>query len=123
MSDGRKFGSVEVIDRLQLGALEAGAVVLDLVAEDALEADDVGDQQVAHEIVGEVPAVDVFHAGAGPRPLLVNLRRLRVLLRILQVAGEEGGVVGLGAGAVDDDVLAPAVEDVAVRIGEAASLT
>ena len=41
------------------------------------------------------------------------------LLRKIDVAGEQGRVIGIRAGAVDDDVLPPVVEDVAVRIGEA----
>src|SRR6185436_13525077 len=57
-------------------------------------------------------------ARARPGPLLIDLRRTAVLRRVFDVAGEEGGVVRLRAGAVGDDVLAPAVEDVAVRVGE-----
>ena len=64
-------------------------------------------------------ARQILDAGAGPRPLLVDLRRAAVLARVLDVTGEQGGVVRLGAGAVDDDVPAPAVEGVAVRVGEA----
>ena len=77
MSDGRKFGSRRGEDRLDLGAGEAGALVLDLVLEDALEADDVGDQQVALEFLGEVAAGEDLDAGAGPGALLVDLRRAR----------------------------------------------
>ena len=47
---GRRAGSSgRVDDRIgsHLGAGEAGVLVLDLVLEDALEADDVGDQQIA----------------------------------------------------------------------------
>ena len=58
-------------------------------------------------------------AGAGPRLLLVDLRRPVVPQRVVQVSGEQRGMVRLGARAIDDDVLAPAVEDVAVRVGEA----
>ena len=43
----------------------------------------------------------------------------RACCGIVEVAGEQRAVIRLGAGAVDDDVLAPAVEDVAVRVGEA----
>ena len=64
-------------DRLHLGAGEAGTLVLDLVLEDALEADHVGHQQVALVRLGEVPAGEDLDAGAGPGPLLVDLRRVR----------------------------------------------
>ena len=40
-------------------------------------------------------------------------------LRVIDLAGKQGRVVRDGAGAVDHDVLAPAVKDVAVRVGEA----
>ena len=73
-------------DRLDLGAGEAGAVVLDLVLQDALEADHVGDEQVALVLLGEVPAGEDLDAGAGPGPLLVDLRRPAVL-----AAGSRGG--------------------------------
>ena len=90
-----------------------------LVLQDALKADHVGDQQVALHLVGKVAAGQVLDAGAGPRALLVDLRRRGVLVRKIDVAGEQGRVIGIRAGAVDDDVLPPVVEDVAVRIGEA----
>src|SRR5205823_1606921 len=67
---------------------------------------------------GEVLARQDRDAGAWPGALLVQLRRLRVLLRVLQVAGDQRRVIRVGAGAVVDVVLAPAAEDVAVRVGE-----
>ena len=39
-------------------------------------------------------------------------------VREIDLAGEQGRVEGVGPRAVDDDVPAPAVEDVAVRVGE-----
>ena len=102
-----------------LGAGEAGALVLELVLEDALEADDVGDQQVALHRSGKCRLERISTPGQGRVPLLVDLRRAAVLLREVELAGEQGAVIRIGAGAVDDDVLAPAVEDVAVRVGEA----
>src|SRR5262249_57270901 len=50
---------------------------------------------------------------------LINWRRTGVLLRMLQVAGEQSAVIRIGAGAVVDEILAPAVPNVAVRVGEA----
>src|SRR5205823_4630144 len=97
---------------------EAGALVFELVLEDALEADDVADQKVALHRRREVPAGEDFDAGARPGSLLVDLRRVGVLHRVVHAAGEESAVVRLGAGAVVDEILAPAVPDVAVRVGE-----
>ena len=106
-------------DRLELGAGEAGALVLDLVAENALEADHVGDEQVSLELLGEVAAAEELDARGGPGALLVDLGRAGVLVRVVDVAREQRAVGGDRAGAVDHDVLAPAVEGVAVGVGEA----
>src|SRR5262249_4594290 len=100
------------------GADKAGSLVLELVLKDALEADDVADQQVALHRLREVPAGEELHAGTGPRPLLIDLRWPGVLLGKLHTAGEQRSVVWVGAGAVHDDVLTPVVERMAVRVGE-----
>src|SRR5439155_3065241 len=67
----------------------------------------------------EVAAGENLDAGAGPRALPVHLGRLRMLVGMVEVAGDQGGIVGIGASAVVDDILAPAVENVAMRVGEA----
>ena len=69
-------------------------------------------------LFGEMAARQDLDAGTGPGSLLVDLRRPAVLLREIELAGEQRGVIRHGPRAVDDDVLAPAVEDVAVRVGE-----
>ena len=90
-----------------------------LVLENALETDDVGDQQVALVFLGKMPAGENLHAGAGPRFLLIDLRRMGVAQGKRHVPREQGGVVRVGAGAIVDEVLAPAIPDVAVRVGKA----
>src|SRR5262249_6998217 len=63
-------------DRLDFLADKARILVLDLVLEDALEADNVGYQQIALHFIGKMPAGKVFHAGTGTGFLLIDLRRL-----------------------------------------------
>ena len=89
------------------------------ILQNPLEADDVGDQQVAAMLFGEVAARQDFDGGARPRPLLIDLRRAVVLVRVIELAGEQRAVERVGSRAVHDDVLTPGVEDVPVRIGEA----
>src|SRR5262249_55603118 len=101
-----------VDNRLALDGGEAAALVLHFVLQDALEADDVGDQQIALIFLGEMAAGENFDAGTGAGALLINLRRTGVLLRMLQVAGEQSAVIRIGAGAVVDEILAPAVPNV-----------
>ena len=112
-----RIGAAE--DRFEFGAFDAGTALFDLVAQQPLEPDDVRDDQVPVEVVGEVLAGEVFHAAAGARALLVDLRRPAVLGRVIEVPGEERAVVRVGSRAVDDDIPAPFVEDVAMRVGEA----
>src|SRR5262249_22043829 len=78
----------------------------------------VRDQQVALEPPGEITAGEHLHTRTGPSPLLIDLRRSVMLERVIQMAGEESAMIRVGPGAVVDDVLAPAVPDMAMRISE-----
>ena len=107
-------------DRLDLGAGEAGALVLELVLQDALEADDVG----APAGCPGSPRGSAGWTGSRCRGRAASAAGrpaagAACFCGKVEVAGEQRAVIRVGAGAVDDDVLAPAVEDVAVRVGEA----
>src|SRR5260370_28424792 len=58
-------------DRLQFSAAVARAVFADLVLEDALEADHVGDEVIALEIIGKMPATQNGGARRWARSLVV----------------------------------------------------
>ena len=106
-------------DRFHFGRGQARARVLRLVLQNALESNDIGHEQVALILFGESATAEDFHARTGPRALLVDLRRMRVLVRIIEMSGEKRSVVGVGPGAVIDVILAPTIPNVAVRVGEA----
>ena len=91
---------------------------LERVAQDALKPDDVAHEEVALERLGEVRTREHLDRGAGSRALLVDARRLRVLFHAVEPRREDAAPVGHRPGAVDDDVVPPAIERVAVRIGE-----
>src|SRR5690606_29090286 len=59
-----------------------------------------------------------FGCRAGTGPLLVELWCAGVLAGELDKPGNQCPVIGVGAGAVVDDVLPPAVEHVPMRVGE-----
>ena len=80
---------------------------------------DVGNQKIAVVLIGEVLARHILHAWARPGPAVVHGWRPIVLVGMLQPAGKQRGVIGVRSGAIDHDVLAPAIEDMAVRVGEA----
>ena len=90
---GAEVGVGRGDDRLDLGAGEARVVVLELVLEDALEADDVGDQQVPLHALGEVAAGEDLDAGAGPGALLVDRGRAVVLAGPVELAREQSAVI------------------------------
>ena len=61
----------------------------------------------------------ISDAADRPRPHLAGPRRLgRFHRRVVLLRRQRGPVVRLAAGAVEDDVVAPVIEDVAVRVGE-----
>ena len=119
MSAGRKLGSDD--DRIgsSFGPGEAGTLLVEAISQDPLEADHVGDEQVAPEVLGEVAARQDLDPRARAGPLRVDLGRRRVLVRVGHPAREQGPVVRVRPRPVDDHVLAPAVEGVAVGVGEA----
>src|SRR5262249_1318010 len=62
-----------VDNRLDLRGAEAAAPFMDVVLQDALEADDVGDQEITLVFLGKMPAGQDFDARAGPGALLIDL--------------------------------------------------
>ena len=106
-------------DRLELLGAETRAVVEHAVLEDALKTDHVGHQVVALVLLGEVRAREDLGPAAGPRALLEEREVARVAGGKVEVAAEGQRVVVHVAGAVGHEVLAPAVEHVPVRVGEA----
>ena len=86
--------------------------------QDSLEANDVQNQQVSTEFLGEVAAAQNFRRRTGARPLLVDLRRSGMLVREIDVTRKEQCVIRLRARAVPDDVASPGIKDVSVGIGE-----
>ena len=59
--------------------------------------------------------------GQGRVCCCIDLRRVRVLVvgAAVEIHGDQAALIRVGAGAIDDDVLPPAVEGVPVRVGEA----
>ncbi len=104
-----------------IGSGKAGAVVIELVLQDSLKADDVADKEITLKFIWEMSAGEDFHAGAGAGSLLIDLWRTGVLLREIKSPGKERSVVRLRAGPVEDEVLPPGIEDVAVRVSEGVS--
>ena len=100
-------------------ALDAGAVGLEVDAVDALKADAVRVEIVAPIFVGEMPARENRAAGAGTRGAVPDGFQLRMFRRVVQAAAEGRAPVGVVAGGVGDDVIAPIVEGAAVGVGEA----
>ena len=98
--------------------LEAGAVFGDLRAEDALDGDHVRVEEVALPVVGEVTAAEDRGARAGARRTVPELLEPGVGAGVEVAREARAEVVGV-AGGVGDDVVAPVVEDAAVRVGEA----
>ena len=107
-------------DRLDLGRLGIAAVPLgELVLEDSLEADHVADEEIPLELGREVGAGEELDPRAGAGALVVNTRGATMLVHPIESRREDRAPVGNGACAVDDDVIAPGIEGVAVRVGEA----
>ena len=117
---GRLRGRVDRLEeRLDGRRLEPGAVLLDAIAEDAVEADHIVEQIIALRLIREVPAGDQLAARGRPPLLLEELVHPAVLVRIVDLAGEGGAEVVGPARGVGHEVLAPAVDVVAPRVGEA----
>ena len=102
-------------------ALDPGAVGLERDAKNALKANHVGVKIIAPILLGEMRARNDRAAGGGARRTFPNLFQPRVFLRVIEATAEGRAKVGGIAGGVGDDIVAPAVEGAAVRIGEAVS--
>src|SRR5437667_6357489 len=59
-----------------------------------------------------------FGAGTGPGALLVNGLHPRMFARVIGVTRKCGREIGLRASAISHEILAPAIENMAVRIRE-----
>ena len=105
-------------ERLDRRAGESGSVFLDAIAQDSLKADVVVQQVIALGVVGEVPAVDQLAAAGGPPLHGEELLHAAMFLRVDDLPGKCGAVIIRTAGRVGDEVLAPAVEVVAPRVGK-----
>src|SRR5438552_1295280 len=75
-------------NRLDFDSGEARALVADLVLKNALETDDVGDEVVALDIIGEVPATQNGGARRRARALVEYRLHFWMLARIVDVAGK-----------------------------------
>ena len=84
-----------------------------------LKADDVKVEEIPLPVLREMPAADHARAGTGPVGAGPKLRHGRVLLRVREIAAEGGGEEVLVARRVRDDVIPPAVENAAMRVGKA----
>ena len=100
-------------------AFDAGAVIGEFHAVDALEADAVRVEIISPIFFGEMGAGDDRAAGAGARGAVPDGFQAGVFAGVVEFAGERGGEVGVVAGGVGDDIVAPIVEGAAVGIGEA----
>jgi hypothetical protein len=116
--DGTEIGIRGLQQRLDLDAGEPRAVLDRAVLLDAVEPDDVRDQEVALHLVGEVAAADELDVARRPhlgqRPFLHR----PLLARVIHMAGKRRPVVVGAARGVRDEVLPPAVDHVAPGIGE-----
>ena len=109
---------VRLHDRLDFSAEKAGVGIGDLILQDAKETDDVGDEQISLHGIGKLAAGKYLHAGAGARALVVEFGRALVSLWEIGFSRKAGPDVRLCTRAIHDKILAPAVENVAVRIGK-----
>ncbi len=104
--------------RLDGRPAEARAVLLDAVAEDALEADVVIEQVIPLRLVGEVAAVDQLAAAGGPPLHREELLHPAVLVGIHHLPGERRAEIVGPAGGIRDEVLPPGVDVMAPGVGE-----
>ena len=86
--------------------------------QDSLETDDIGDQVVALDVIGKVPAAQNGGARRRARALVEYRLHFRMLARVVDVAGKRRRIIIDVARAIGDQILAPAIEHMAVRIGE-----
>src|SRR5439155_25212968 len=80
-------------DRLQFSAAVARALFADLVLENALEADDIGDEVIALEIIGKMPATENGGARRRTRPLVEDRLHFGMLARIIDVARKSRRII------------------------------
>ena len=118
-STGRKFSSADWRIGSDLGRFQPGAVLAQLVVEEAAEADGVEHDHVALHRLGEVAARDELGAADRARAHRARLRRiLRLHRRVVLLGRERRSVVRLAAGRIEHDVASPLIEHVAMRVRE-----
>ena len=115
---GRKFGSEELTRLSWISPLrpEPSSAHLDQV--DALEADDVAVEKITLKLRRELAAADQAGAGARARRAVPELLHVRVFGGIINVTAEGRAKITVVARGVGDEVVAPVIEDAAMRIGE-----
>ena len=86
---------------------------------DPLEADHVADEEIPLELGREVGAREELDPRAGAGALVVDARGAAVLVHPVEARREHRAPVGDRSCAIDDDVIPPGVEGVAVGIGKA----
>src|SRR5690606_16540485 len=82
------------------------------------EANHVADKQVPLKGFREVPTVQNLRGRAGACSLRVDFRGLGMFLILGQESANQGTLIGIGTGSIVDDVVAPGIEDVSVRVRE-----
>ena len=97
---------------------ESGAVALQLHPKNALETDDVRIEVVAPILFGKMGTGENRAAGGGPRGSRPDLTHAGVFGRKVEFAAERGTKIGVVAGGVGDQVVAPVIEGAAMGIGE-----
>ena len=103
---------------LERFAFDPRTIGRELDAENALDADHVAVEKVAVEIIRPCPAGDHPRSGAGPRGTAPELFHAGVFAGEVDVTAERRREIVGVAGGIGDEVVAPIVEDFAVRVGE-----
>src|SRR5437879_11762822 len=85
---------------------------------DAEETDDVRNEEISLHRIGKLSAGQNLYAGTGTSSLFVEFRRVLMPLREIRHAREASADVRLRSGPIHDEILTPAVENMAVRVGK-----
>src|SRR5215831_4688416 len=103
-------------ERFERLAPQAGAVLADFDAVDSLEPDDVGVEKISLELFREKAAGEDGRAGARTGRASPEFLHRFVFGWIIYVAAERRSEVTVVPRAIGDDVVAPIIENAAVRI-------
>ena len=117
---GRKFGIVAIRPAaVRSSRPTARALLAHLDAEDALEANTLQLRKLPWNSSGKWRLDRIPVPGHGREGRFQNSFMLAMLGRVINMAAERRAEVGVVAGGVGDEVVAPVIEDAPVRIGEA----